>query len=324
MKRLDELFEVRNGLASGQVAVVEDRDETYSVAYLCPSKTQAGTIAGFVNPETVPEKHIYPAGTLHVSTNGEGSHTYAYVSLLPAVPNSDVCVLLPRAPMSEKALRFYAYAITKNRPRFSYARKPKGDRLGVVMLPDAHELPTWLQDVDLAAIEHAVGEFAHIGESGPLPVATWAHVKIADLFEMVTGKGPSLADAQGNAGETPYVTTTDKNNGIAAWVSDEPCHEGGVLTVAGDGSVGEVFYQEKGFCASYKVSVLTPKFEMSRNVALFFCTALQFEGKALFSYTRKWCLDRLEGSAVWVPVTPEGKLNVEYIEQIICASKFAP
>lgn len=324
MKRLDELFEVRNGLASSQVAVADERDDINSVAYLCPSKTQAGAIAGFVNPDTVSEKHLYPAGTLHVSTNGEGSHTYAYVSLHPVVPNSDVCVLLPREPMSEKVLRFYAYAITKNRPRFNYARKPKGDRLGSIMLPEAHELPAWLGEIDLEAIERLVGEFAHIGESGPLPETEWARIKITDLFELTKGKGPSLADAEGNPGETPYVTTTDKNNGVAAWVDEPPYHEGGVLTVASNGSVGEVFYQASAFCASSDVAVLTPKFEMSREVALFLCTVLRFEGKTLFSYSRKWGLDRLKGSSVWVPAAKDGRLHCAYIEALIASSRFAP
>lgn len=324
MKRLDELFEVYNGLASSEVEVAEAQDEIHSVAYLCPSKTQAGAIAGFVNPDIIPEKHLYPAGTLHVSTNGEGSHTYSYVSISPVVPNSDVCVLLPRAPMSEKVLRFYAYAITKNRPRFNYARKPKGDRLGRVMLPELHELPAWLEDVDLSALERAVGDFAHIGESGPLPEVRWAHVKLTELFDIEKGKGPSLADAVGHPGEVPYVTTTDKNNGIAAWTATVPCHYGGVLTVASNGSVGEVFYQAVEFSASADVAVLTPKFEMVPNVALFLATVLRFEGKTLFSYTRKWGLDRLEMSAVWVPVTAEGDLNIKYINEVMAASKFAP
>ena len=323
MKRLDELFEVRNGLASSQVEVVDDRDEAYSVAYLCPSKTQAGTIAGFVNPENVPEKHLYPAGTLHVSTNGEGSHTYAYVSLLPAVPNSDVCVLLPRAPMSEKVLRFYAYAITKNRPRFNYARKPKGDRLGSVLLPDVHELPAWLDEVDLAAIERAVGEFARIGESGPLPETKWEHVKITDLFELTKGKGPTLADALGNTGETPYVTATDKNNGVAAWVSDSPCHEGGSFTVAVTGSVGEVFFQQHDFCASNNVAVLVPKFNLSLPVALFITTVLRHEGKTLFSYSRPWSINRIIKSSIWIPVTNSGSLDLNYIENLMGSSKFS-
>lgn len=324
MKRLDELFEVRNGLASSQVEVVDERDETYSIAYLCPSKTQVGTIAGFVNPDVISEKYLYPAGTLHVSTDGEGSHTYSYVSIEPVVPNSNVCVLVPREPMSEKVLRFYAYAITKNRPRFNYARKPKGDRLGRVMLPEQHELPAWLDEVDLVAVERTVGEFAHIGEAGPMPETEWAHVRFTDLFEISKGKGPTLAEALGNAGETPYVTATDKNNGIAAWIADSPCHKGGAFTVASTGSVGEVFFQQADFCASNNVSVLVPRFEVSLLLGLFLSTVLRYEGKSLFSYSRPWSIVRLIESSVWVPVTAEGALNVEYIEKMMSASKFAP
>lgn len=323
MKRLDELFEVRNGLASSLVEVVDERDETYSVAYLCPSKTQAGTIAGFVNPDVVPEKHLYPAGTLHVSTDGEGSHTYSYVSIEPVVPNSNVCVLLPREPMPEKVLRFYAYAITKNRPRFNYARKPKGDRLGCVMLPEAHELPAWLTDVDLAAIERTVGEFAHIGESGPLPEATWAHIKLTDLFHIRNGIGPSLQEARKSPGDVPYITRSAANNGVAAWIDYEPAHPAGCITVATDANAGEAFYQREAFCAYSAVAVFQPKQAISELVGLFLATVIRFEGASRYSYSRAWSIDRMKDSSIWVPVTADGVLDIAYIENVISSSKFS-
>lgn len=324
MKRLDELFEVRNGLASNQVEVASEQDEPYSLMYVCPSKTQEGAIAGWLNPDLVPKEHVYPAGTLHVSGDGAGSHTYSYVSLTSFVPTHHVRVLLPKAPMPEKVLRFYAYMITSNRPKFNYGRAPRGDRLAKIMLLEPHELPAWLAEVDLAALECAVEEFAHIGEAGPMPEVEWAHVRLTELFEISKGKGPTLAEALGNAGETPYVTATDKNNGIAAWIADTPCHKGGAFTVASTGSVGEVFFQQADFCASNNVSVLVPRFEVSLLLGLFLSTVLRYEGKTLFSYSRPWSVVRLIESSVWVPVTADGKLNVEYIEQMMSASKFAP
>lgn len=323
MKRLDELFEVRNGLASSQVEVADERDDINSVAYLCPSKTQAGAIAGFVNPDTVPEKHLYPAGTLHVSTNGEGSHTYAYVSLHPVVPNSDVCVLLPRKPMSEKVLRFYAYAITKNRPRFNYARKPKGDRLGRIMLPEPNELPAWLDEVDLADIERAVVDFAHIGESGPLPETLWAQVNLIDLFDIKNGVGPSLKEARKSPGSVPYITRSAANNGVAAWVDHEASHPAGCITVATDANAGEAFYQKDNFCAYSAVAVFQPKQEISESVGLFLATVIRFEGTSRYGYSRAWSIDRMKASSIWVPVLEDGSLNISYIERIVKDSKFS-
>lgn len=323
MKRLDELFDVRNGLASNQVEISSEQDDAYSLMYVCPSKTQEGAIAGWLNPDLVPEEHIYPAGTLHVSGDGAGSHTYSYVSLTSFTPTHHVRVLLPKSPMSERELRFYAYMITANRPKFNYGRAPRGERLAKIMLLEPNELPAWLDEVDLAAIERAVGEFARIGESGPLPETKWEHVKITDLFELTKGKGPTLADALGNTGETPYVTATDKNNGVAAWVSDSPCHEGGSFTVAVTGSVGEVFFQQHDFCASNNVAVLVPKFNLSLPVALFITTVLRHEGKTLFSYSRPWSINRIIKSSIWIPVTNSGSLDLNYIENLMGQSKFS-
>lgn len=239
------------------------------------------------------------------------------------VPNSDVCVLLPRTPMPEKVLRFYAYAITKNRPRFNYARKPKGDRLGCVMLPEAHELPGWLAEVDLAAIERTVGEFAHIGESGPLPATAWAHVKLTDLFDIRNGVGPSLQEARKSPGAVPYITRSAANNGVAAWIDQVPTHPAGCITVATDANAGEAFYQREAFCAYSAVAVFQPKQELPELVGLFLATVIRFEGASRYSYSRAWSIDRMKASSIWVPVTENGNLDFAYIEDLMGSSKFS-
>jgi hypothetical protein len=53
----------------------------------------------------------------------------------PFAPNSDVVALIPKAPMTLAEKVFYAVAITQNRFKFSYGRKPKGERLGQILLP---------------------------------------------------------------------------------------------------------------------------------------------------------------------------------------------
>jgi hypothetical protein len=92
----------------------------------------------------VEERYIYPKGTLFVSTNGEGSHTFSYVSSFSFVPNSDVSVLIPKRSMSLVEKLYYAHCITLNRYKFSYGRKPKGKRLRSIELPDA--MPIELQE----------------------------------------------------------------------------------------------------------------------------------------------------------------------------------
>jgi len=92
-------------------------------------------VAGYISKKSIEKKHLYPAGTLFISTNGEGSHTYSYVSTIEFVPNSDVAVLIPRTDMSIEEKIYYATTITANRYRFSYGRKPKGQRMKNIILP---------------------------------------------------------------------------------------------------------------------------------------------------------------------------------------------
>ncbi len=133
-KRIDEIFTIYNGVASTKFEIYQDKQKD-SIAFVRPASTHKRTLSGYLDKNSVEKKHIYPKGTLFVSTNGEGSHSYSYVSTMEFVPNSDVSVLIPIDKMSVEEKLFYAVCITKNRYRFSYGRKPKGKRLKSLILP---------------------------------------------------------------------------------------------------------------------------------------------------------------------------------------------
>ena len=132
---LSELFDVYNGLASSNVEVLDSPESNNEIRYIRPSQTYEGSIAGYVDKVFVDDKYIYPDYTLYVSTDGQGSHTYSYVSSFEFIPNSNVSVLIPKQEMTLQEKLYYSLCITKNRYKFSYGRKPKGDRLKDILLP---------------------------------------------------------------------------------------------------------------------------------------------------------------------------------------------
>ena len=134
MKKLNELFQPFHGIPVGKVKFVDIENEN-SIKFFRPSKTYKGTFNAYIDKSRINEKHIFPKNTLFVSTNGQGSHSYAWVSTSDFVPNSNTLVLLPKREMSIKEKLFYSYVITKNRYKFSYGRKPKGDRLVNIKIP---------------------------------------------------------------------------------------------------------------------------------------------------------------------------------------------
>lgn len=133
---LDKLFIVENGIASSQVIRSNIKESENWVPYIRPSYRQETSIDAYVNKKLVPDEKVFSAGSLYVSTNGQGSHTFSYVSTSEFVPNSDVSVLIPKRKMSLQEKLFYAQCITNNRYKFSYGRKPKGLRLKAVLLPE--------------------------------------------------------------------------------------------------------------------------------------------------------------------------------------------
>lgn len=132
---LSSLFHVRNGLASSQVEVKEEPESDTDIRYIRPSQSYSGSIAGYVDTLQVDEKYIYPDNTIYVSTDGQGSHSFSYVSSFDFIPNSNVSVLIPKSEMTLQEKIYYATCVTANRFKFSYGRKPKGDRLKEIMIP---------------------------------------------------------------------------------------------------------------------------------------------------------------------------------------------
>ncbi|WP_352339390.1 hypothetical protein [Psychrobacter sp. 16-MNA-CIBAN-0192] len=132
---LTNLFKVYNGVSSNNVVVQPTRSTSDLIPYIRPSKWQSSSYGGFVDKNLVPKDKIYPEETLYISTNGAGSHTYAYVSVESFLPNSDVAVLIPKRQMCLNEKLVYATFITSNRFKFSYGRKPKGLKIKNMILP---------------------------------------------------------------------------------------------------------------------------------------------------------------------------------------------
>lgn len=147
MVPLGSLFDVINGVSSTSVIKSDKRESYRWIPFVRPSYRQSTSIDSYVDKLYVPQNKVFPRGTLYVSTNGQGSHTFSYVSVSDFVPNSDVSVLIPKRPMCLREKLAYSLFITKNRFKFSYGRKPKGDKLKAVLLPK--EIPQAWNNADL-------------------------------------------------------------------------------------------------------------------------------------------------------------------------------
>ena len=117
-------------------------------------------------------------------------------------------------------------------------------------------------------------------------------------------------------GNTPFVGASDTQNGITAFVGQPAIHKGNTISVSYNGSVAEAFYQPEPFWATDDVNVFYPKFELTPAIALFICTLIRQE-KYRFNYGRKWHMERMKNSVLYLPVKSDGSPDWDYMENYI-------
>jgi hypothetical protein len=331
MQRLDELFEVRNGLASQEVVRFPHQLNDNWVPYIRPSFRQETSIDAYVNKFLVPSDCLYPKDTLYVSTDGQGSHTYAYVSVSEFVPNSNVSVLIPLAEMSLDEKLYYAFCVTKNRFKFSYGRKPKGDKLKEIMLPARNEVPAFvkgifeerisedlLNSIDLSTLSDKATDTSHFRD----------HVPLSELFDVENGvaaTGLIRSVEKKNENWIPFIRPSYRQStSIDAYVNkylipQEKVYPKGTLYVStnGQGSHTYSYVSVSEFVPNSDVAVLKPKRPMTLREKLFYAMCIS-KNRFKFSYGRKPKGEKLEN--IMLPLSISQVYNdmalVDYLRKL--------
>ncbi len=145
-----------------------------------------------------------------------------------------------------------------------------------------------------------------------IDVSSWGEFRIDDIFEVV--KGTRLTKADMKDGAIKFVGSSAMNNGETHRISNTGhLHPANTITVCYNGSVGETFYQDEEFWASDDVNVLYPKFEMTRNMALFICPIIRSVGKK-YAFIDKWKQEDMKNDIIKLPITTTGEPDWAYME----------
>ena len=112
----------------------------------------------------------------------------------------------------------------------------------------------------------------------------WKEFCLDDLFEIGAGNYHSKDDY--DKGETPYITASARNNGIAQRINLEPEFKANSITT---GKVGcTAFYQNEDFCASSDVNILRAvKFKMNYKIGVFITSIINFSESYKWAYGRQ-------------------------------------
>lgn len=112
----------------------------------------------------------------------------------------------------------------------------------------------------------------------------WEEFCLNDLFDISPGKYYSKDEY--DVGNTPYVTASGNNNGIALRINLEPDFKGNAITT---GKVEcTAFYQIEDFCASSDVNIFrASKFKMNSKTGKFITSIINFSENYKWTYGRQ-------------------------------------
>ncbi|MGM0899214.1 MAG: N-6 DNA methylase [Bacillota bacterium] len=147
-------------------------------------------------------------------------------------------------------------------------------------------------------------------------ISEWKSFKYKDIFDIEGGKGVCVDINEESDEKIPWISATEKNNGMSAYTYDSYKHPGGTITVSKNGSIGEAFYQAQNFCASSDVAVLLPKFKINEHIALFLASMIRKE-KFKYNYGRKWNIDAMKDTDILLPVDENNEPHWAYMEEYI-------
>jgi len=313
MKRIDELFDVKYGVNLELNALTKcdeaNRNAVNFVSRIAGNNGVSATVERLVDVEPI------SAGTISVAAGGSVLETFLQPE--PYYSGRDLFYLTSRVPMTEVQKLYYCACLRANKYRYNYGRQANRT-LRAIMVPDINDIPGWVDNAHLLSYDRIDAPVTR--GSIRLSVAEWRSFRYDELFEIERGTGPRKQDLE--SGPTPFVTSTDTNNGVTAYTNHIPTHKGNTIGVNRNGSVGEAFFQEQPFCSTEDVHVLNPRFQMNKYVAMFLVTLIRKE-KYRFNFGRKWGIERMESTTIRLPVDENGNPDWSFMERFIKSLPFS-
>jgi hypothetical protein len=224
----------------------------------------------------------------------------------------NIKILTPKIELSFNEKVYYCLVIQMNRFRYSSHGREANKTLDDLLVPE--EVPDIFRSIDFNKVKVINKKSLSKGfiQLNPL---VWSWFDLDELFD-VSASRDELIENLTLGNKTPYIASTEFNNGIIEFVDEQPTNKAGTITANRGGSVGHFFYQPKDYLATpVDVRILTPKFVINEYIGLFITTILKLE-KYKFNYSRKMGTDRLKKLKIKLP-SKNGQPDFEFMENYI-------
>lgn len=308
--KVSDLFEVKYGINLELINLEEcEKTEEGSINFVSRTEKNNG-ISAYVQRIF----DVKPNRANTISVAGGGSVLSTFYQEEEYYSGRDIYILIPKKNYSKEEMLFYCYVIRQNKYRYNYGRQAN-KTLKDLLIPE--KIPNEWGSINLKDLNNLREKPIKTVEQ-KLDTLNWKYFNLIDLFEISASRDELMAELM-QGGKTPYVTSSDSNNGITSYVEEEPTNTEGTITANRGGSVGYFYYQPIPYKATpVDVRILTPKFKINSCIGLFLRTILQLE-KYRYNYSRKMGSDRLAKFKIKLPSKgdqPDWQFMEDYIKTL--------
>jgi hypothetical protein len=306
--KIADLFEVKYGVNLELINLDECEKQTKnSINFISRTEKNNG-ISAYVQKID----NIEPNPAYTISVAGGGSVLATFFQQEQYYSGRDIYILIPKRYFSEIEMIFYAYCIRKNKYRYNYGRQAN-KTLPDILIPEV--MPIEWKELKMEQLNTLIAK-PILNKGMQLNTKEWKWFDLKDFFD-VSASRDSLSEDLTEGGKTPYVTSSETNNGITSFFQEPATNKAGTITANRGGSVGYFFYQPVDYMATpVDVRILSPKFKIDPYIGLFVKTVLQLE-KYRYNYSRKMGTDRLNEFRIKLPKTTDKQPDWDYMRNYI-------
>lgn len=226
------------------------------------------------------------------------------------VDKSNITVLKPKEEICIEALYYYCMQINKiAKFGYSYGRRMNQKQLNKLYL-DAYKGNYPLENIT-NYLPANVKNKLHKSEFSNITA-----MSILDVFSISKGDGAYLESLE--SGNTPLISATSFNNGIAGNVDAAPLFKKGTITIERIKSTAFVQLQDY-LTVPDDIYVLTPRKGMGLAELYLYCFLIRRESWK-YSYGRKLTQKRLENIILHLPLDSKGNVDSKSIMSIFSQS----
>jgi len=252
---------------------------------------------------------------------GSSSVLYAHYQDKEYYSGRDLAYLTPlkHIKLSEQQMFYYCLVLRKNRIKYNYGRQVN-TTLSSLMVPAIEEIPKYVEFIKIPNVTQYI-ESAN-NRNVILDYSIFKKFKLyPDYFDMETGT--YYEKGERGEGDTPLISSTDKNNGATEFTDLVPTFKGNCLTI---GKVScSTFYQARPFCATSDCTVLIPKEDFKIDVfsGLFIASVINKLESPKWNYGRQIRLNDCQELEIFLPSNKDGKPDLIFMRNYMKTLRYS-